>query len=103
MCSIPDLAQARPGHTLSILDFYSTVYIFVVCGGEGEENIDSNNGYGEDPDNGDGYGEDFDNGDGYGEDSENSRVQRRRQLHSLSPIFFWGCFCVISSEREIDH
>ena len=33
ICSIPDLPQGRPGHTLSILSSGS----FVVCGGIGEE------------------------------------------------------------------
>ena len=41
ICSIPDLPQGRPGHTLSIL---SSGW-FVVCGGVGEEYSDPDNDY----------------------------------------------------------
>ena len=42
ICSIPDLAQGRPGHTLSIL----SSGLFVVCGGIGEEYSDPDFDYG---------------------------------------------------------
>ena len=85
VCSIPDLPEGRPGHTLSVLSSGD----FVVCGGIGEEDIDpststtttpSNEGYGEGSttitststaSSNEGYGEGSteDNNEGYGEGS----------------------------------
>ena len=64
ICSIPDLPQGRPGHTLSIL---SSGW-FVVCGGVGEEYSDPDNDYGSGDGDG-GSGEEYsdpDNDYGYG-------------------------------------
>ena len=83
VCSIPDLPEGRPGHTLSVLSSGD----FVVCGGIGEEDIDpststtttpSNEGYGEGSttitststaSSNEGYGEGStdDSNEGYGE------------------------------------
>ena len=65
VCSVPDLPFGRSSHTLSVL----SSGIFVVCGGQGEEeqNPEESGGYGY------GYGQDYGEGDGsgnggYGED-----------------------------------
>ena len=69
VCSIPDLAQGRPGHTLSIL----SSGLFVVCGGYGEDKSDpdddsgyGNEGYGNEGYGNEGIGEGYSNVEGNG-------------------------------------
>ena len=66
ICSIPDLAQGRPGHTLSIL----SSGLFVVCGGYGEDKSDpdDDSGYGVEGYGNEGYGNEGYGNEGYGDE-----------------------------------
>ena len=80
ICSIPDLAQGRHDHTLSIL---SPSGSFVVCGGYGEEKSDpeDDSGYGNE-----GIGEGYDNVEGNGNNSTNNSSAGNNTRSTKGPL-----------------